>query len=72
MRSGSPDALADALASYVDHPEVRRSHGRAARARAETDFAMESMVSRYMEVYDGLFFGAPERVTEETSTPCAG
>ncbi len=70
--SASPEALAEALATYVDDPEIRRAHGRAARARAERDFAMGSMVSRYIEVYDDLFSGAPKRVTEESSTPCAG
>jgi glycosyltransferase involved in cell wall biosynthesis len=70
--SGSPEALAEALATYIDDPEIRRAHGRAARARVERDFAMSSMVSRYMEVYDDLFSGAPRRVNEESSTPCAG
>ena len=60
-----------ALATYIDDREIRRAHGRAARARAEHDFAMGSMVSRYMEVYDDLFAGVSRRVTEESSTPCA-
>ena len=71
VRSGSPEALAVALATYIDDREIRRAHGRAARARAEHDFAMGSMVSRYMEVYDDLFAGVSRRVTEESSTPCA-
>ncbi len=69
---GSPDALADALASYIDDPETRREQGRAARARVVHEFTMAGMVSRYMEVYDDLLSGAPQRVADRTSTSCAG
>ena len=69
---GSPDALADALATYADNPETRRERGRAARARVEREFTMAAMVSRYVEVYDDLLSRAPQRVAEGTSTSCAG
>ena len=70
--SGSPDALADVLAFYVDNPEVRREQGRAARARVEREFTIAAMVSSYMKVYDDLFSGSLPRVTDRPSTPCAG
>ena len=47
-----PDALAKALRRYVEKPALIAEHGRAARARAETEFDLEVMVERYLTVYD--------------------
>jgi len=69
---GSPDALAEALARYVDDVELVRAQGRAARARAEREFALDGMVARYQAVYDELASRLPRSVTEGTSTSCAG
>jgi sugar transferase (PEP-CTERM/EpsH1 system associated) len=49
-----PEALADVLARYVDDEGLRREQGLVGRARAESEFGLDGMVSRYMRVYDGL------------------
>jgi sugar transferase (PEP-CTERM/EpsH1 system associated) len=45
-------ALASAIRRYVEHPELRREHGRAARDVIESEFCLRSMVGRYMRVYE--------------------
>jgi glycosyltransferase involved in cell wall biosynthesis len=52
--SRNPEALAEVLARYVDDENLRREQGRAGRGRAEREFGLEAMVSRYLGVYDGL------------------
>jgi hypothetical protein len=42
------------LARYVDDETLRRTQGRAGRARAEEEFGLDGMMARYMAVYDGL------------------
>jgi sugar transferase (PEP-CTERM/EpsH1 system associated) len=44
--------LADALRSYIDDEERRRSHGLAGRKRAEEHFSIEAMVRNYVSIYD--------------------
>jgi sugar transferase (PEP-CTERM/EpsH1 system associated) len=51
---GDPDALAEALIRYVADAGLRGEQGRRARARAEREFALDSMVARYIAVYDGV------------------
>ncbi|MCB1015474.1 MAG: glycosyltransferase family 4 protein, partial [Acidimicrobiales bacterium] len=46
---GDPEAVADALAVLLDDPEARARMGRAARRRAESDFAYEVLVDRLAE-----------------------
>jgi sugar transferase (PEP-CTERM/EpsH1 system associated) len=48
------DALAAALARYVDQPALARQHGVAARTRIEQQYSMTSMLSAYTDLYDGL------------------
>lgn len=50
-----PRALAESLAIFVKSAEARRSHGRAARARAEREFSLDRMTIEYLNVYDSVF-----------------
>jgi glycosyltransferase involved in cell wall biosynthesis len=54
-----PERLADALARYVDDENLRREQGRAGRARAEREFGLDGIVTRYADVYDGLLARRP-------------
>ena len=49
----SPAAMADALASLAADPALRRRMGRAARARAEQDFPIETQLDRWAEMCRG-------------------
>jgi sugar transferase (PEP-CTERM/EpsH1 system associated) len=51
---GDPAALADGLARYLEQPERLGEHARGARRRAEAEFGIDGMVSRYAEVYDAV------------------
>ena len=48
------EALAQALASYVRDPGLRRQRGDAARARVEAAFSMRAMLAEYGKLYDRL------------------
>ena len=50
----SAEALADALARYVQDPALRARHGAAARARIEDKYSMAAMLGAYTALYDGL------------------
>jgi sugar transferase (PEP-CTERM/EpsH1 system associated) len=47
----SPEALAEALAAYVDDPVLARAHGAAGRERAEREFGLERMRAGYTTLY---------------------
>jgi sugar transferase (PEP-CTERM/EpsH1 system associated) len=47
-----PVALSHAIRRYIDDPELRRLHGARARRRCEAEFSIDTMVSRYQELYD--------------------
>jgi len=47
---GDHTAFASAIASLLDHEELRRQMGKAARARAEADFSVQGMAQRYCEL----------------------
>jgi len=46
--------LADALLRYVVDQDMLQRHGRAARARVESQFSLEAMVDKYVNVYDSV------------------
>ena len=50
-----PRALAEVLHRYALDPDRRRRHGAAGRLRVSATFALESMATRYAELYDSLF-----------------
>lgn len=49
-----PEAMASAIAQYIDDPHLRERHGRCSRMRAEHQFSIEHMVAQYVEVYERL------------------
>ena len=51
---GDADALAQALARYVQDPDVRAAHGKAARTRVLERYSLRAMVDAYGALYDGL------------------
>jgi sugar transferase (PEP-CTERM/EpsH1 system associated) len=50
--SQDPQAMAEAIAQYVDDPELGRRHADAARHHVETHFAMQVMVEKYLAICD--------------------
>lgn len=46
-----PEALAKAIAYYIENPQIRRSHGREALERIGKEFSLEQMVENYFAVY---------------------
>jgi sugar transferase (PEP-CTERM/EpsH1 system associated) len=52
-----PEALAAAIAGYLENPERRLDHGTQARARAIGAFGLDTMRDAYADLYDHL--GAP-------------
>jgi glycosyltransferase involved in cell wall biosynthesis len=43
--------MADAIATYLASPELRRRHGMRARAEIEARFTLAGMVERYGDLY---------------------
>jgi sugar transferase (PEP-CTERM/EpsH1 system associated) len=52
--SDDVDAMATAICGYAVHPSRLRSEGQAARDRAVARFSIDTMVSRYLDLYDTL------------------
>ncbi|HYE37942.1 TIGR03088 family PEP-CTERM/XrtA system glycosyltransferase [Methylocaldum sp.] len=50
----NPEAMATALATYLDDREMVLAHGRAGLKRAKESFSLDGMVDRYLDVYDEL------------------
>jgi sugar transferase (PEP-CTERM/EpsH1 system associated) len=50
----SEDAFADAMLSYLEDPQLISRHGDASRRRALEEFRLDSMVSKYVDLYDSL------------------
>lgn len=55
--SADPEIMANAIAQYIDSPDMRHRHGRAGRQRVEKFFSMASMVTSYMKTYDDMTGG---------------
>jgi len=55
-----PGALAAGIARYLDQPELRRRHGRAARERAVAELSLDAMVQRYQGVYEAVLRGTSD------------
>ena len=53
VESGDETAMMEALAKYYEQPHLIEQHGNYARNKIETDFSMETMINRYLNVYDG-------------------
>lgn len=52
---GDSDAISQGLEHYIDHPELRREHGKNGQQRVIDHFNLEKMVEQYQSVYDELF-----------------
>lgn len=48
------DGLTAGLLRYLDEPALREAHGRAGRERVLAKFGLDSMIQRYLEIYDEL------------------
>ena len=57
--SENPQALAQAMAFLLDHPEVAAQMGEAARCRVLRDFAWEGYVNAYDTLYSKLLKQQP-------------
>lgn len=51
VAAADPTALSTAIGRYVEHPELMREHGCAARSRAENEFSIVRMVQQYEALY---------------------
>jgi sugar transferase (PEP-CTERM/EpsH1 system associated) len=49
-----PQALAQAIATYVTQPKLAARHGAAGLERVSQHYSMASMLSQYLEMYDSL------------------
>jgi glycosyltransferase involved in cell wall biosynthesis len=54
VASDDADAMARTLSAYARDPSRVVAEGRAARDRAVSRFGIDTMVSHYLELYDGL------------------
>ena len=50
----NPIAMAEAFKQYLDNPNLLASHGKAGRARCESTFSLNRMITDYMNIYDRL------------------
>ena len=51
-------ALCDAIRRYATQPRLAKEHGCAGRRRMEADFGLDTMIARYLEIYDGVLSGS--------------
>lgn len=49
-----PRALAEAIARYVEQPELAARHGRAGLERVMQKYSMNAMLNAYLDMYDSL------------------
>ena len=52
-----PVHLAQAIAEFVNHPELARGYGEAGREFALQNFPIEKMIERYLQCYENLSQG---------------
>ena len=58
---GSPEAIAAAVNRLLDDPALRTAYGRAAMNRVQTEFSLDTMVRRTLEIYDEVSATAIDR-----------
>ncbi len=56
-----PQGLQQAILPYLGDPALRERQGRAARERVVQNFSLDSMVGRYLALYDELLAASPAR-----------
>ncbi|MGZ5200793.1 MAG: TIGR03088 family PEP-CTERM/XrtA system glycosyltransferase [Telluria sp.] len=64
-----PQAMAQALATYVEQPQLAREHGMAGRRRVEARYSIDAMLASYMALYDRLL--ASKTTLNQAIEPCA-
>lgn len=52
--SGEPSALTTAISKLLDEPTLREAFGAASRSIVEERFSLETMISNYQKLYEGL------------------
>ncbi|UXN74102.1 glycosyltransferase [Devosia sp. A8/3-2] len=50
-------SLAQAIRFLIEHPVIRKNMGSAGRSQAEKLFSIENVISKHLEIYDGLMVG---------------
>jgi sugar transferase (PEP-CTERM/EpsH1 system associated) len=50
----NPIAMADVFKHYLDNPDLLVCHGKAGRARCESRFSLNRMITDYINIYDSL------------------
>ena len=63
-----PEALRDAIATLLGDPELRSRLGRAARARAEAEFGLDTLVRRFEDILSRLVRGGRSRGLGDTAS----
>lgn len=61
----APDALAAGIARLIDHPDLARRLGHAARERQRAEFSVQAMLARLQDLYVGLY----DRATAGSARP---
>ena len=51
VESDNPEALAKALVSYIEKPQLREEHGRALKDKVEQEFSLETMLKNTLALY---------------------
>ena len=51
------DALADAIAGFVDDPDLRQRFGEAGRQRMRDEFSIDAMADKHVELYEAVLDG---------------
>jgi len=52
VESQNPEALAEAIKYYLDHPDIAKQHGEFGRNLCQTRFSLQRMLQDYITVYD--------------------
>lgn len=65
--SGNVEAMATAIAPYVNSPSRRMAHGHAGRSRVESYFSLDVMVRRYIDAYDAVLADGPRLMQQSTN-----
>lgn len=71
ITSEGADDLASALAAYFKDPELRRSHGLAARSATLARFSLTGMIDAYASLYAELLAPSASKAFHSTSQPGA-
>lgn len=54
VKPNSPTNMSKAIKVYLSNPDMKKKHGIEGRKRIERNFSMQSMITRYIEVYNDV------------------